>query len=77
MGDVVDYFKEEKKHRRALRILYGEDCPECLRLRPKTNASILLPGQKCRVDWYVDPRPELTHEQYANAVIDLQKRNEK
>jgi len=51
-----------KEHKRLIRDKYGVECPKCKIVRPKTNASILLPRQKCKVDGYVDPRPRLTDE---------------
>lgn len=51
MGEV---FKALKNHRRELRAKYGSECPQCRVVRPKTNPSILLPGQQCRIDWYRD-----------------------
>lgn len=57
MGDMGDSFREHRDYRKQQRLLHGIDCPECKRLRPKGNASILLPQQKCRVDGYKDPRP--------------------
>lgn len=66
MSDMGDDFKALKDHKKALRAKYGVECPRCKELRPKTNASILLPGQRCRVDHYRDPRPELTDEEYTN-----------
>lgn len=59
MSDVGEVFKALKDHRRELRAKYGVDCPVCKQQRPKANASILLPQQRCRVDGYRDPRPEL------------------
>jgi hypothetical protein len=56
MSEMADVFNEMKARRRERRRLFGVECPECKKLRPKTNASILLPGQKCRVDGYIDPR---------------------
>lgn len=56
MGDMGDDFRAWKDHKRELRNRLGVDCPRCAEVRPKTNPSILLPGQKCRVDGYVDPR---------------------
>jgi hypothetical protein len=53
-ADVFQSWRDEKKR---LRAKYGVECPECKRLRPKTNASILLPKQRCKVDGYRDPRP--------------------
>lgn len=57
MGDMGDFYNDLKAHRRDLRETLGVECLECKRLRPRTNASILLPGQRCRVDGYRDPRP--------------------
>lgn len=59
MGDVGDVFNDLKAERRRLREEFGVECPRCKQLRPKTNASILLPGQHCRVDGYRDTRPPI------------------
>lgn len=64
MSDMIDGYRDMKEHRKALRAKYGSECPECKRLRPKSNPSVLLPQQRCRVDGYIDPRPELTDEQW-------------
>ncbi len=57
MGDMGDFWNDVKAHRKEQRKKFGVQCPRCKELRPKTNASILLPGQRCRVDGYRDPRP--------------------
>lgn len=67
MSECVEMFKAQGEHRKALRAKYGIECPECKRLQPKRNATILLPGQRCKVDKYVDPRPELTDQEYSEA----------
>jgi ribosomal protein L40E len=59
MGDMGDMYRDMKEHRRELRAQHGIACPRCKELRPKTNASILLPGQRCRVDGYKDLRPRV------------------
>ena len=64
MGDMADIFNDIKQQRRLLRQKYGSECPKCKQLRPKTNASILLPGQKCLVDGYIDPRPR--HDEHSH-----------
>ena len=46
--------KFRKERRRTL----GVNCPRCAEVRPKAHPSILLPGQRCRVDGYRDPRPD-------------------
>jgi hypothetical protein len=65
MGDMAEDFKSLKDHKKALREKYGIECPECKRKRPKAHATILMPQQRCRVDGYHDPRPELTDEQWS------------
>lgn len=67
MSDVIDTDKAMDEHREALRAKFGVPCPQCRIARPKTNPSILLPQQRCRVDKYVDPRPQLTNEQWGSA----------
>jgi hypothetical protein len=52
--------KEVKRQRRKQ---YGVPCPQCAIVRPRAQASILLPGQRCKVDKYRDPRPRITREQ--------------
>lgn len=58
MGDMGDYFNDRKNHRARMRSVYGINCPRCAIGRPKTQPSILLPGQRCKVDGYQDPRTE-------------------
>ena len=68
MGDMGDYFNDTHVVRKALRAMYGVNCPRCALVRPKTFPSILLPKQRCKVDDYRDPRPRLTDEQHTAAV---------
>ena len=56
MGDMGDFYNDRREHRKQQRRLHGVECPRCKEKRPKTNASILLPGQRCKVDGYRDPR---------------------
>lgn len=56
MSDMGDDFRAMRDERKRQRRLHGVECPRCIEQRPKTNASILLPGQVCRVDGYRDPR---------------------
>ncbi|TXG97723.1 MAG: hypothetical protein E6R08_06285 [Nevskiaceae bacterium] len=67
MSETVELFKAQKNHGKRLRAKYGVNCPECKKKRPKAHPSILLPQQKCRLDGYVDPRPELTNKEYQDA----------
>lgn len=67
MSDAIEGYQAMSDHRKALRKKYGTACPQCAVKRPKANPSILLPQQRCRVDGYRDPRPELTDEQWSNA----------
>ena len=58
-GDVGELFNDLRDHRKAMRAKYGLDCPECVRKLPRASPSILLPGQRCKIHGYVDPRPDL------------------
>lgn len=60
MGDVGDYWNDVKFDRRQRREKFGVACPRCKEVRPRTCASILMPGQRCKVDGYRDQRsPEI------------------
>lgn len=67
MGDMGDIYNDLKDHRRRLREMFGVECPRCKTGRPKTNASILLSQQVCKVDRYRDPRPHLTDADHQKA----------
>jgi len=55
-----DDFRALKKHRKEQRAKHGVACPECVQRLPKAHPSILLPGQRCRIHGYRDPRPPQT-----------------
>lgn len=65
MSDMIDNFRSMKDHKKRLRDKYGVECPECQKIRPRARATILVPQQRCRIDKYIDPRPELTDEQWS------------
>lgn len=67
MGDAIEGYQAQADHRKALRAKFGVQCPQCKVKRPRAHPTILLPQQRCRVDGYRDPRPELTDEQWSNA----------
>jgi hypothetical protein len=56
IGDMGELFNAMRDDRRDRRARLGVDCPQCAVSRPKAFASILLPGQRCKVDGYRDPR---------------------
>jgi hypothetical protein len=66
MSEAVEIFGAIKDHKKALRAKFGINCPQCAIKRPKAHPTILLPQQRCRVDGYVDPRPELTQEEWSS-----------
>lgn len=67
MSDSIDDMKALANHKKRLRAKYGQPCQSCIQLSPKRSPTILMPGQKCRVDGHVDSRPELTDEQWSDA----------
>lgn len=67
MSDAIDTYRAMDDRRKAVRRTHGVNCPQCAVKRPRAHPTILLPQQRCRVDGYRDPRPELTGEQWSNA----------
>lgn len=55
VSDMGDDFRAMKRRRAEFRDAFGHECPWC---PPYRNASILFPGQVCRVDGYRDPRKD-------------------
>lgn len=64
MSEVAEMYRGMQDLRKLLRATYGVPCPECQRLLPKANPTILLPRQACRIHRYRDPRPELNQADY-------------
>lgn len=60
MGDVGDDFRAMREHRKARRNALGVNCIGCPKVQPKRTPSILLPGQRCKVCGYRDPRARET-----------------
>lgn len=56
MSDYRDQCKAIREERREARDKHGVDCPVCVEKLPKANPSILLPGQRCRIHGFRDPR---------------------
>jgi hypothetical protein len=57
MGDVGDFYNDLRDERREKRARLGVPCPQCRVKQPKRQPTILMPGQRCKVDGYRDPRP--------------------
>lgn len=58
MGDMGDYYNDIRAWKKERRERLGVHCPQCKIKRPRAHPTILLPGQRCRVDGYRDPRPD-------------------
>ena len=57
MSDYAEFCRDMRDARRERRAKLGVECPRCKEVRPKAHPSILLPGQRCKVDGYRDERP--------------------
>lgn len=71
MSDEGEFWKDVREARKQVRAKHGVPCPECVSKLPKAFPSILLPGQRCRIHGYRDPRPrteatEYLHEEKSN-----------
>jgi hypothetical protein len=64
MGDMGDLYRDWGAGKKAMRDKYGVDCPQCRAKQPKRTPTILLPGQRCKVDGYRDPRPRVSDEEF-------------
>jgi hypothetical protein len=51
-----DFWKGLREARAEARRKYAQSCPECVAKLPKAEPSRLLPGQKCKIHGYRDPR---------------------
>ena len=56
MSDYGDMCKDLREARAEVRRKYAQPCPECVAKLPKAEPSRLLPGQKCKIHGYRDPR---------------------
>ncbi len=56
MGDLGDFWRDIKAARADRRERLGIDCPGCRKIQPKRIPTRLLPGQRCKVCGYRDPR---------------------
>lgn len=63
-SDYGDMCRDIREARRDKREKYGIACPECVRLLPKANPTILLPQQRCKIHGYRDPRPRTAETEY-------------
>lgn len=61
-SEDYEIFKQIKAAGVALKAKYGRPCPECRVKLPKAHPTILMPGQRCRIHNYTDPRPRLADE---------------
>lgn len=59
MSDYADMCAQMRAYRKEMRAKYGIPCPECLRLLPKANPTILLPQQRCKIHGYKDNRDRI------------------
>ena len=64
VSDYGDMCREIRADRAEARAKYGVDCPICVKKLPKACPSILLPGQRCNVHGYRDPRPRTYETEY-------------
>lgn len=64
MGDMAEVFNAMNSHKKKVRAKYGVPCPECVVKLPRTNPSLLIPQQICKIHKYKDPRKPLTREQH-------------
>jgi hypothetical protein len=68
MGDMGDLYRDWNAGKKSMRDKHGVDCPQCRVKQPTRTPTILLPGQRCKVDGYRDPRPRLSDEEFESVT---------
>lgn len=70
MSEAIDMYRDMKELHKLKRQRFGVPCPRCKAEQPRRQATILLPGQACRVHRpaYVDPRPRITADEFNAAM---------
>jgi hypothetical protein len=61
-GDMGEFWNDVKQARKERRAALGVDCPGCPKVQPKRIPTVLLPGQRCKVCGYRDPRQRNDHD---------------
>jgi hypothetical protein len=56
MSEQVEIWRAMRAFNKAFREAFGVDCPGCRKKEPKRIPTRLVPGQRCRVCGYRDPR---------------------
>ena len=69
MSDYGDLCRDIRDAKSETRRLHGINCPDCVRLLPKANPSILLPGQRCKIHGYRDPRKRTPDNEYLSIKV--------
>ena len=69
MSEYGDLCRDIRAARAKARAEHGVACPACAEKRPKAQPSILLPGQRCKVDGYRDPRERTPETEYLHPAI--------
>ncbi len=60
MGDQGEFWRDVRADRARRRAEQGVPCPQCVQKLSRAHPSILLPGGRCRIHNYRDPRPRST-----------------
>lgn len=68
MGDMGELFNELKAIKRKVRAEIGIECQVCKKARPRGDATIMLPGDRCKVCRSKDERDvSIKHAAFAAA----------
>ena len=68
MSDYGDMCREIRDARREARAKHGVPCPVCVEKLPKAHPSILLPGQRCKIHGFRDPRERTRENEYFTII---------
>ena len=68
-SDYGELCHDLREARRSVRTKHGVPCPQCARLLPKACPTILLPGQRCKIHGYRDPRQRAAETEYLHREV--------
>lgn len=69
-SDIRAHFEGYKEEKRARRRKFGIPCPLCQNNRPRASPTLMMPGQKCKIDGYKDNRDPAIMEAKNDEVLD-------
>jgi hypothetical protein len=69
VNSKVTSTKQRRQMMRDIKSKFGVNCKGCADFSPNRTPSKLLPGARCKVDGYNDPRPFVDYSNFTNQEL--------